>query len=84
MQSGGAQAASLLVSAACRNNLLESDLACANVLPAGCRQLQAGSLRSPNPKTEKEMPDRASLAIRHLVGVSNQTKAELCVTRRFL
>ena len=30
--------------------------------------------------TEKEMPDRASLAIRHLVGVSNQTKAELCVT----
>jgi len=34
----------------------------------------------PNPKTEKEMPDRASLAIRHLVGVSNQTKAELCVT----
>src|SRR5439155_18637040 len=29
---------------------------------------------------QKEMPDRASLAIRHLVGVSNQTKAELCVT----
>ena len=34
----------------------------------------------PNPETEKKMPDRASLAIRHLVGVSNQTKAELCVT----
>src|SRR6266550_3603564 len=29
---------------------------------------------------EKEMPDRASLAIRHLVDVSNQTKTELCVT----
>ena len=34
----------------------------------------------PNPETEKEMPDRASLAIRHLVDVSNQTKTELCVT----
>jgi hypothetical protein len=29
---------------------------------------------------KKEMPDRASLAIRHLVDVSNQTKTELCVT----
>src|SRR5882724_11273202 len=36
------------------------------------------------PLLEKEMPDRASLAIRHLVDVSNQTKTELCVTRRFL
>jgi hypothetical protein len=34
----------------------------------------------PGSKTEKEMPDRASLAIRHLVDVSNQTKTELCVT----
>ena len=34
----------------------------------------------PNPETEKKMPDRASLAIRHLVDVSNQTKTELCVT----
>src|SRR6266403_119739 len=31
-------------------------------------------------RLEKEMPDRASLAIRHLVDVSNQTKTELCVT----
>src|SRR5947208_13882361 len=35
----------------------------------------------PNPKTEKEMPDRASLAIRHLVDVQlAAAKTELCVT----
>src|SRR6185436_17267579 len=35
----------------------------------------------PNPKTEKEMPDRASLAIRHLVDVQLATaRTELCVT----
>ena len=45
-----------------------------NLGSAGCQPAL------PNPETEKEMPDRASLAIRHLVGVSNQTKAELCVT----
>ena len=35
----------------------------------------------PNPKTKKEMPDRASLAIRHLVDVQlAAAKTELCVT----
>ena len=35
----------------------------------------------PNPKAEKEMPDRASLAIRHLVDVQlAAAKTELCVT----
>src|SRR6267142_6067093 len=36
--------------------------------------------RVPPHSRAKEMPDRASLAIRHLVDVSNQTKTELCVT----
>jgi hypothetical protein len=37
-------------------------------------------LKAVGPLVKKEMPDRASLAIRHLVDVSNQTKTELCVT----
>jgi len=39
------------------------------------------NLRNPRSSgRKKEMPDRASLATRHLVDVSNQTKTELCVT----
>jgi hypothetical protein len=46
----GAQAASLLVSAACRDVVRLTTLQATfhrQMLPASCRQLQAGSLRSP-------------------------------------
>ncbi len=46
-----------------------------NLGSAGCQPAL------PNPETEKEMPDRASLAIRHLVDVQlAAAKTELCVT----
>jgi len=43
----GAQAASLSVSAACRDRL-NTQNNFAHSLPPGCRQVQAGSLRSPS------------------------------------
>src|SRR6266513_2616870 len=46
-----------------------------------CERIAGWQPALPNPKTEKEMPDRASLAIRHLVDVQlAAAKTELCVT----
>jgi len=44
----GAQAASLLASAACRDPVGLHKNHHARILPASCRQVQAGSLRSPS------------------------------------
>src|SRR5437667_10067274 len=43
----GAQAASLFVLAACQERRVSASVRFAKMLPAGCRQLRAGSPRSP-------------------------------------
>ena len=81
----GARPSRALVAASRRNNLRilrvrEPE----TVSPARGTRALLGKIRvnhvTRGPLVKKEMPDRASLAIRHLVDVSNQTKTELCVT----
>src|ERR1700681_1642242 len=52
----GAQAASLFISAACRDACATRTNVC-SMLPASCRQLQAGSLCSPPLLQLKEAPE---------------------------
>ena len=76
----GAQAASLQLPAACRQYVRTSESDSGKICFGKLPKPAGWQPALPKPETEKEMPDRASLAIRHLVDVSNQTKTELCVT----
>src|SRR5207237_2888717 len=77
----GAQAASLQLPAACRQYVRTSESDSGKICFGKLPKPAGWQPALPNPKTEKEMPDRASLAIRHLVDVQlAAAKTELCVT----
>jgi len=77
----GAQAASLQLPAACRQYVRTSESDSGKICFGKLPKPAGWQPALPKPETEKEMPDRASLAIRHLVDVQlAAAKTELCVT----